>query len=188
MVKTADKLMDLAQDYIQTRGYNAFSYKDLAHDLGIKTSSIHYHFPKKADLGAAIVRRYNNEFKELYGGEVPVDTDHKNQFETYLAPFIAVSESQVKICICGALGGEFSSLPETVQKEVVNVINYHEFWLSSLLKSGKKAGVFTFEDDPQSLARVIFSMLQGALTLSRAKQDSAHFENAVLLAKKAIGL
>ena len=108
MAKTAEKLMDLAQDYIQTRGYNAFSYKDLARDLGIKTSSIHYHFPKKADLGEAIVQRYMNEFKKLYGANVPDDGNRLEQFNTYLDPFIATSDTQVKICLCGALGGEYA--------------------------------------------------------------------------------
>lgn len=186
MARTAEKLMDLAQDYIQTRGYNAFSYKDLAHDLGIKTSSIHYHFPKKADLGEAIVQRYMNEFKKLYGSNVPDDGDRLEQFNTYLEPFIATSDTQVKICLCGALGGEYASLPESIQKELGNFIDYHESWLTKLLSVGRAEGIFKFNEEPAELARVIFSTLQGALTLSRAKNNSAHFDSAVLAVKHSI--
>ena len=38
---TADKLLDLAQELIQTRGYNAFSYRDLADRVGIKLLAVH---------------------------------------------------------------------------------------------------------------------------------------------------
>ncbi|MFB6280120.1 MAG: TetR/AcrR family transcriptional regulator, partial [Salinibacter sp.] len=47
---TADRILDLAQDRIQQRGYNAVSYGDLAEDLDLTTAAIHYHFPSKADL------------------------------------------------------------------------------------------------------------------------------------------
>lgn len=188
MAKTSDKIMDLAQDYIQTRGYNAFSYKDLANDLGIKTASIHYHFPKKADLGAAIVQRYTETFMALYGGQEPTGDNHLEQFQTYLGPFIETSNSGVRICLCGALGGEVGSLPDAIQTEVVRFIEYHEHWLSRLLDAGRSAGSFKFPGNADDMARVIFSTLQGALTISRAKNNSAHFENAVTAVQTSIGV
>ena len=42
-----DQILDLAQSLIQTRGYNAMSYRHLADEIGIKTSSIHYTSPQK---------------------------------------------------------------------------------------------------------------------------------------------
>ena len=56
--ETATRLMDAAQLLIMERGYNAFSYKDLAESVGIRTASIHYHFPSKGDLGLAVMGRY----------------------------------------------------------------------------------------------------------------------------------
>src|SRR5579862_1588267 len=55
---TRDRILDIAQRLIQSRGYNAFSFDDLAEELDIRTASIHYHFPTKADLGIALLRRY----------------------------------------------------------------------------------------------------------------------------------
>jgi len=48
---TAERILDIAQDLIQRRGFNAFSYHDIAAPMGIRKASIHYHFPSKADLG-----------------------------------------------------------------------------------------------------------------------------------------
>ena len=57
-------ILDIAQTLAQTRGYNAFSYRDISEVIGIKTSSIHYYFPTKGDLGEALVRRYRDNFKQ----------------------------------------------------------------------------------------------------------------------------
>src|SRR5690242_7158071 len=53
-----NNILDIAENLIQTQGYNAFSFRDIAEAAGIKTSSIHYYFPAKADLGKAVVARH----------------------------------------------------------------------------------------------------------------------------------
>src|ERR1700753_306193 len=59
---TAGQIPDLAETLIQTRGYSAFSYQDIADALGIRKASIHYHFASKTDLGIAVVDRYVARF------------------------------------------------------------------------------------------------------------------------------
>ncbi len=54
------QIVKVAETLIQTKGYNAFSYRDIAAQVGIKTASIHYHFPTKADLGKAVVKHHIN--------------------------------------------------------------------------------------------------------------------------------
>ena len=59
---TTDRILDAAQDLVQTCGFNAFSYRDVAEKIHIRTASIHYHFPKKDDLALALIRRYHEQF------------------------------------------------------------------------------------------------------------------------------
>ena len=59
---TAQKILTIAQQNVQTKGFNGFSYQDLAQEIGIKTSSIHYHFPTKDDLALALVTAYREAF------------------------------------------------------------------------------------------------------------------------------
>src|SRR6266436_1065650 len=54
--------MDLAEAHIRHAGYRGFSFRDLAAELGIKSASVHHHFPTKASLAAAVVRRYGDRF------------------------------------------------------------------------------------------------------------------------------
>ena len=49
---TADRILDSAERLVQVRGFNAFSYADVARELGITKASLHYHFAGKAELGS----------------------------------------------------------------------------------------------------------------------------------------
>ena len=55
-VKTA--IMDAAERRMQRGGFGGFSFREIAADVGIKSSSVHYHFPTKEDLSAAVIRRW----------------------------------------------------------------------------------------------------------------------------------
>ena len=54
---TAERILDVAEELLRTRGFNAFSYADVAAELGITKASLHYHFPGKGELGNALVNR-----------------------------------------------------------------------------------------------------------------------------------
>src|SRR5690606_40708940 len=57
MGDTAQQIIDLAEDAIATKGYSAFSFREIAALMGIKSASIHYHFPTKPHLGLAVDRK-----------------------------------------------------------------------------------------------------------------------------------
>ena len=52
---TAARIIDEGRRLIMTRGYNGFSYADVAAAIGIRKASIHHHFPGKNDLAVAVV-------------------------------------------------------------------------------------------------------------------------------------
>jgi TetR/AcrR family transcriptional repressor of nem operon len=47
--------LDIAEQLVQTRGFNGFSYADIAAEIGISKASLHYHFPTKAMLGERLI-------------------------------------------------------------------------------------------------------------------------------------
>ena len=48
---TASEILDVAERLVQVRGFNGFSYADIAEALEVTKASLHYHFPTKGDLG-----------------------------------------------------------------------------------------------------------------------------------------
>ena len=53
-----EAVLSAARRSAMARGYNGLNFRDIAAEVGIKAPSIYHHFATKADLGAAVARRY----------------------------------------------------------------------------------------------------------------------------------
>ena len=184
VTKTDERILDSAERLIQERGYNGFSYQDIADDLGIRKASIHYHFAGKAELGAAVMKRYRDRLAEAMAG-APLD-DLPDQarlvwdiLEFYFSPYLTFAATPEKVCLCGALTGEYPALPDDMQREVVGFIHDHEDWLAKLLAAGAKRGEFNATIDPVNAGRAIFCSLQGGLMMKRATGEMPQLADVI---------
>lgn len=178
---TATSILDAAQELAQTRGYNAFSYRDLAERVGIRTASIHYHFPSKADLGRAMVARY----REFVGGalsqidvdvtDLPLADAAPERLRRYAALLESVLTTGNRVCLGGMLASDYATLPLEMQREVVLFISENEAWLTRRLREGRAAGSLSFSGAPEAAAATYFAALEGAMFVSRSCQDPERY-------------
>jgi TetR/AcrR family transcriptional repressor of nem operon len=176
------EIVDLSKRLFQQRGYKAFSYRDIAKEIGIKTSSIHYYFPTKDDLALAIVKKYRNEFKIERENIEKATRDPRTKLDLYLDLFIQSFRKSRNVCFCSMLASDFVNLPDNVKQEVSNIFNDNIDWIADVLKDGLNKKVFSFEETPLDLAGVIFSSLEGATITSRTLDS----ENPLLSASDCI--
>src|SRR5258708_16711749 len=115
---TAEAILDIAQRLIQMRGYNGFSFKDIATSLGIRTASIHYHFPSKADLGVSLTLRYRERFMAELRDICLKESAPPTQLRRFAKLFQSTFEMDSRLCLCGMLSAEIATLPEQVAAEV----------------------------------------------------------------------
>lgn len=176
---TYDKLLDAAQELVQRNGFNAFSYGNLSESVGIKTASIHYHFPSKEDLGEALARRYRERFGAVLKQIESENDDAEIRIEQYTQQFLQTLKPGGKICLCGMLASDYATLPERVRKEVRSFFSENEAWLTRILKQGKKGGVFEFKSNARDVAMTFFSTLEGAMLDARMFEDESRLERAI---------
>lgn len=166
-----DELVSTAMDLVQKRGYNAFSYRDLSERVGIKTSSIHYHFPTKGDLGEAMMKSYREAFGRALS-EIDRTTTHaEKKITRYAELFQKTMNTGGKVCLGCMLATEFLSLPEPVRSQVKAFFVDNEVWLTKVIRAGKESGAFHTKAPPGSLATTIVSALEGGMMAARAFQD-----------------
>src|SRR5580658_2862448 len=106
----ATQILDVAERLAQTRGFNGFSYADVASELGLTTPAVHYHFPGKADLGEAIMIRYSEQFARLL---VQIDEQCAGspaKLNAYVELYDGVLRNE-RMCLCGMLAAEYATLP-----------------------------------------------------------------------------
>ncbi len=164
---TPTQLLDRAQALVQSRGFNAFSYKDLAASVGIRTASIHYHFPTKGDLGLALMQRYHAGLDNLLTQLDQRRTSAKARLRGLMDAY-AETEAQGAICLCGSLASDQETLGQDLSQAVTDYLDSTLQWVEKTLETGAASGEFDLSAKPGDLAVSLVASLQGALLLSRA--------------------
>src|SRR5262245_60984871 len=116
--KTRDAILDLAQTLAQTRGFGGFSFKNLAEGIGIRTASVHHHFPTKGDLGRELMSRYRSSFRAELDAIQSRGGTPRRKLEKFAAIFASTLRRGNRLCLCGMLATEYATLPAPVEQEV----------------------------------------------------------------------
>lgn len=171
MSVTREKIMELGEDLILNKGYNAFSYQDISSEMGIKNAAVHYYFPSKSSLGTSIVKNNIHRFEEMTDNMQIRELDEWQQLESFLKIYLRSNREQ-KICLMGSLGPDFNTLPEPTQNELARMTKIVIDWLTELLRIGKEKGSFDYKGEPRDRALVILSNMIGSLLLARILDKS----------------
>jgi TetR/AcrR family transcriptional regulator, transcriptional repressor for nem operon len=174
---TPERILDIAERLVQVRGFNGFSYADVASELGITKASLHYHFPTKAELGEALVARYAARFADglgridRRGGEAP------KKLEAYASLYADVLRDR-RMCLCGMLAAEYDTLPEPMRSALVRFFDENEAWLVDVLEQGREEGALRLTGSASDAANMIISGLEGAMLIARPYDDVGRFRAA----------
>ena len=175
---TATRILDEAERLTQTRGFNGFSYADIAAVVGTTKAALHYHFPSKADLGNALIARYAERFfaaLDAIDASGARGASASERLRRYIRLYADVL-SQDRLCLCGMLAAEYTTLPETMGQALRAFFSRNEGWLAGLLEAGRRAGTLRFDGPPEESARALTATLEGAMLLARAHGDPRHFD------------
>lgn len=161
-------ILNMAEDMLQYKGFNGFSYAHIASELGVKNAAIHYHFPTKEDLSIAVIKRYRERFQLWINNARVKDLTPEKKLDWFLSIYNDMRVEQGKVCLVGSMEVEFNTIPEGLQSEVEALHKELLAWLQEMLVGGRDAGVFHFHGEPANKAALILSSLQGALQMARA--------------------
>ena len=176
MNDTREQLEDRAEHYIRTGGFHSFSFRDLANDLGIKSASVHYHFPTKSDLGTAVVRRYIDRFTTALTDPDSSSMTAADHIRHYMMMFYTEMKQSQKMCLCAVLSVEQLTLSEDMRSAVDEFYTLNLSWLTRIFQLTTQPKM----TQTQSVQRAsqVFATLQGALIGASVRRDTQYFELA----------
>jgi TetR/AcrR family transcriptional regulator, transcriptional repressor for nem operon len=174
---SAQRILDVAERLVQTRGFNGFSYADIAEALDVTKASLHYHFPSKADLGRRLIERYEQAFLAVLKGIDATGAAPREKLKRYARIYADVLRDN-RMCLCGMLASDYATLPKAMKEDVKHFFDENEQWLVAVLEQGRKSGALEFKGSPLDLARVIVGSLEGAMMLARSYGEPARFDTA----------
>jgi TetR/AcrR family transcriptional repressor of nem operon len=171
---TAARILDIGERLVQVRGFNGFSYADVAAELDMTTAALHYHFPGKAELGRALIERYTERFAAALA-DIDVNiADPPAKLDAYAGLYADVLRGR-RMCLCGMLAAEFGTLPEAMRVEMRHFFDENERWLVGVLQKGKREKKLTFTGSAVGVAQSLVGSLEGAMMIARSYSDPARF-------------
>lgn len=175
VMDTRERILRSAQLLAQQRGFNAFSYADIAAGVGVRKASIHHHFPSKDDLELALVQRYREQFAAQLER---IDREHSTaprRLRGYALLYRSTLESGA-ICLCGMMASDIQTLPEALRAPLRGFFDEQVGWLARTLETGRKGGELAFLGSAVRRAQLLLATLQGGLIIAHASRDVGVFD------------
>jgi TetR/AcrR family transcriptional repressor of nem operon len=173
---TREVILATARPMIQSRGYSALSFRDVAKEVGVKSASVHYHFPTKGDLAAALAGRYADEAKTFLDGLSIEPTDFGQTIKTYTGAFRSALADDNRMCLCGIMAAEYDGLPIEVRAQVDRFTDVNVEWLIKLLSRYRATETL---DLIREQAMAIFAAIEGAQLVARGRGDIKIFDQCI---------
>lgn len=163
---------------IRRRGYNGFSYADLARAVGIRTATIHYYFATKKDLGVQLIASYDARYDEALAKIAASTADGAQRIACYADLYLNGLERELG-CLCAVLAITPDFLPSEMRDAVGLFFKKHYLWLERVLSEGVADGSIRRDIDPSAHARLIISVLEGGLLLERMLDGPHGFQSTI---------
>jgi TetR/AcrR family transcriptional repressor of nem operon len=181
---TREAILQAGRLAVQAHGYNALSFRELAKEIGIKSASVHYHFPTKGDLAAALAGRYADEAEAFLADLSASGQSHDAVVTAYAGAFRVALANDNRMCLCGIMTAEYDDLPPQARREVDRFARVNTEWLTALLAARRPGEP---KDTLQQRAVAIFAAIEGAQLIARGRKDIAAFDD-IIETYRAVGL
>lgn len=178
-----EAILAAAKKTAQAHGYSGLNFRDLADEVGIKAASIYYHFPSKADLGAAVAKRYWEDTAAALEAMFAETLDPVRCLRQYPDTFRKALASDNRMCLSSFMAAEYDDLPDAVKKEVQTFADVNVAWLSRLLS----AAAVVSPEESERRARAIFAAIAGAQLIARSRSDISLYD-ALMDSYRVVGL
>jgi TetR/AcrR family transcriptional repressor of nem operon len=180
-VSAKEAILAAARRAAQAHGYSGLNFRDLADEVGIKAASIHYHFPSKAALGAAVARRYWEDTAAELDALSERSVDGDSGLSLYPGIFRRSLESGNRMCLCSFMAAEYDDLPDAVKTEVQTFTEINVAWLAKALTADDEGSA----EENEQRARAIFAAVAGAQLVARSRADIALYDALIASYRKA---
>jgi len=176
-----EAILAAAKSAAQTHGYSGINFRSIAEAVGIKNASIYYHFPSKADLGAAVAERYWQDAAAVLKTIREENPDPHGCLRLYPSIFRKSLEDGNRLCLSSFMAAEHEDLPEPVKREVKAFADANVAWLAEVLAAAGTGSVEKYE----RRALAIYTAVAGAQLIARTRLDISLFDELILSYQEA---
>ncbi len=177
-----ESILEAARLAAQSRGYAGLNFRELAETVGVKHTSLYYHFASKGDLAAAVAKRYWQDTAAGLDAMLAEVGDARVALHNYPGIFRKSLENENRLCLVSFMSAEYDELPEEVKTEVQAFAEVNVAWLTKVL-----VAMGLPPETSEQRAKSIYAAVAGAQLMARSRSDIALFD-ALMEGYRSAGL
>ncbi|MGB0370288.1 MAG: TetR/AcrR family transcriptional regulator [Opitutales bacterium] len=166
-----EEIIQVATGMVREGGYNAFSFREIADRVGVKSSSVHHYFRRKEDLAEMVAKGYHEGFMQAIGPRPTPEEGSKKMLKRYGQAFLDSFNASGKACLCGILSHESTALPEPVNQQVSLFVDANIKWLSGAFAGGSASA--------EAKAKLCYTALSASMGVAALKGDVSWIETVL---------
>jgi len=163
---TRERLMVAAERLFAEHGFAGVSLRAIIGDAQVNLAAIHYHYPGKEDLLAAIIDQYISRYEELDKQLSTPGITSRQKIETIINRYSNLCD-QNKICIIGSVCSDYNTMPENVKTKLSQLIEMVLSMVEKVLQQGRRNGEFIFSETARTKSLMIMTNLAAGVQLAR---------------------
>ncbi|MFL4469557.1 TetR/AcrR family transcriptional regulator [Tateyamaria armeniaca] len=178
-METKTNLLMCAEHLARSRGFDGFSYNDLAEEVGIRKASIHHHFKTKGDLSLALIIRYRDMVADRLADIAACQPRASGRLLAFLNLYREAMDGGRSLCLCVALSVTQSALPDDTRAQLAGFHADVARWLETVFRLGLRDGSIRSVGAPRAEAHAALAVVEGAQIMARAAGETSRFEAAI---------
>jgi len=183
---TKTEILRFAEHELASKGVHGFSFRDVAVACHIKSSSVHYHFPKKNDLIVAVLDEFVDRLKTQFETWTKEELDPEQRLKRYLGRMreLARECSSRTFCPMMMAAAEVGSTDPEVTRVTRMFFDAAIQWLAEQLRAIRKHD----QPTPDDLfdAELMYNMLEGGMISVRMTGEPARIETVLRTIEKQV--
>ena len=190
IAKTKTRILDAAQDLMLKKGFVATSIDEICKKASTTKGSFFHYFKNKEELGIELVEQFAQMSIDLLktacleSGNDPLD-----RIYGLIDSFIRFAETEdFKGCLIGTFAQELSRTHPSINSVCSSAIDLTTKLLKENLENAKEKYVASSPLDVDGLANCLYSIIQGSIIITKAKNDSTVMRKNLSQYKQYIGI
>lgn len=185
--RTKQLIIDKSAPLFNKKGIAGTSLSDILEVTKLAKGSLYVHFENKEAISHAVVDHFVMQKIAYLNSTLNGPGDAKTRLFAYLDVFLnPVTPPFIGGCPFLNFGMESDDTDQVIRNKVKNVVETAQWYIAKTVKTGISAGEFDSNWNPEAFALKLFSMMQGAVMISRVTEDRSVMNSVSQLIKEEI--
>jgi AcrR family transcriptional regulator len=179
--ETKSKILHQAAALFNTRGYAGASISDIMRVTGLKKGGIYNHFQSKDELALQAFDYAVDLIKQRYRGALQNKRHAVERLQGIISVFRANIDNPAIEGGCPLLNTavESDDAHPVLRQRAQMVMDSWRDMVCKVIQKGITRGEIRAEVNPDEVATVMITLLEGAVMMSKLYDDSIHLERAI---------